>query len=914
MRMHRLRNLSGLLMLLAAPHGAAQDNGAANTVNINSNSSNNGIVNNRTVNNSNFNNAKVNNSNTNNARVNRAVSNNAAKSSRNYSNVKQISSVHNGVVESITPVAPPPRNIAPVPPPPGISEIHAPMSRPRNTVVPNLPSERYEPRAADSELNAYEEQVAMSLRGQLKSDLERYCMDYCSILTLDVVGMEHYDTGNSDLGFENVAAPSGVTRKFRVKKAYSEILVDSRYGSENIDKLQRVFERIIPRYNRPMSLVWNRVSFPENASTQKSEADVRKEFSTQVRGQIEKIVSEFCPTECRITGVNVEVDRASMDEAERGSVQRFLFARDGRGALFVKGVHARVNMNTAMDATRRTQISELMRESLLPFGAVSLDVSAVAFPKPAAEIQKDMDDARRDPYGIEKFSALMKLFKENMVGKEVYKETNTRETSGRETLDTRETVDTRELTQKSTKESELHANTSKQIDAIERVSEKGSLEALLGNKTFVWITVGIGLLLLSLIVFGWYWVRSVLRSPQMNAVLAQGSASVPHGMNQERNQDENIADNVVKEDLIDTGHMISRLEQENLKDECLKVFVAEPKIARETFTRIIKEDGVEETAKFVVIFGEIVIYELLKDLDLKDVLNQLADYVHLNAPQVKSSERVELLRQLKLKLTAAKMKLLTNRTLDVFDFLKAWSPRQILELTRDEPSHVQGVVLTQLSIEKRKLVFEMFGEKERSALLQALSKIDIMPREFLIGTAENMKAKATKSPKFDSENVRGTDVLLDLLASSSPEQQISLMGELDKSNPEAAWRVRSSLVTKDTLLGIADGALVDLMLDFDIREIASFLNAAKVQYRKDFFAKIPREIGVNWAESMDSLEAKDAELAKATEQKLVSKVRSLAAKGVINLTEINERILPRPEARGPATAPSPNSGAKQSAA
>ena len=365
MRMHRLRNLSGLLMLLVAGHGSAQNNGAMNIAPVNAannvrnnssgnsnrntknvtNSSNDAAISNsinarpavnsanklnsRTNNNAANNNAANNNAANNNAANNNAANNNGANygtANNNTTNTtKPISSVRNGVVESITPANTPRQNIVVVPPPPGISEIHTPITNQRVTMAPDLPPEKYEPRVADTELNAYEEQVATGLRSSLKADLERYCMDYCSILSLDVVGQEHYDTGNSDLGFENVTSPSGATRKFRVKKVYSEILVDARYGSENIDKLQKVFDRILPRYNRPMSLTWSRVSFPENASTQKSEADVRREFSSQVRGQIEKIVTEFCPNECRLTHINIEVDRASMDEAERGSVQRFLF-------------------------------------------------------------------------------------------------------------------------------------------------------------------------------------------------------------------------------------------------------------------------------------------------------------------------------------------------------------------------------------------------------------------------------------------------------------------------------------------------------------------------------------------------------------------------------------------------------------
>ncbi len=785
-----------------------------------------------------------------------------------------------------------------VPPPDGISELQR-NPGPQKPAVIHMGQrpERYEPRISDPDIAAYEEQVATSVRQQLKGDLERHCLDYCSILSIEVNAHEVFDTSRSDLGFESVTNPDGVSRKFRVKRVLAEILVDSRYGTENIEKLQHIFDRVSPRYGRPMFFTWSRISFPENAATQKSEAEVRAEFVTQVRHQVDRIISEFCPTECKLSAIDVEVARATMDEAERGSAQRFLFARDGRGALFVRGVQARLSINTAMDATRKNQITELVRESLLPFGSVSLEVNSVAFPKPASEIQKDLDDQRKDPFGIEKFGALMKLFRDNMVGKEVYKETT------KETMDTRERAEsknkdtiTNSSTNSTNERSEAKINNlshEKEITDTKSLSEKNVTSEFLDKRTLGWIALGAGLLLFLVVGSLVYYVRSFMHSPQMKAVIAEGMGQKtldPRAGGEKKDE----TNKPVEQDP-EAGLIRQKLEYERLRDECLKLFVAEPKLAREAFTRILREDGAEATSKYVVIFGEIIVYELLNDLDLKESLNELAEYVHQNAPRVKNAEKVELLRQLRLKLTAAKVKLLANKTLDVFDFLKGWSPRQIFELAREEIPQMQGIMLTQLPADKRKAVFEMFSDHERTPLLEALSQIDIMPREVLIGAAEFIKEKATKNPRFDAENVRGTDVLIDLLTSSSPEQQVALMLQLDTSNPSAAWRIRSSLVSKETLLHLPDNMLVDFMFDLELREVASFLSGSKAQFRSSFFAKIPREIGANWAEAMAG-ESGDPDVAKAVETKILHKVRQLAAKGGINLAEINDRIYPRAQA------------------
>ena len=77
------------------------------------------------------------------------------------------------------------------------------------------------------------------------------------------------------------------------------------------------------------------------------------------------------------------------------------------------------------------------------------------------------------------------------------------------------------------------------------------------------------------------------------------------------------------------------------------MFMEQPKVAKETFSRMIREDGVEFTAKYVNIFGQVVIFELLSDPTLQRDLYELSEFYHRSSFDFSLEEQLELLEKLK---------------------------------------------------------------------------------------------------------------------------------------------------------------------------------------------------------------------------------------------------------------------------
>ena len=65
-----------------------------------------------------------------------------------------------------------------------------------------------------------------------------------------------------------------------------------------------------------------------------------------------------------------------------------------------------------------------------------------------------------------------------------------------------------------------------------------------------------------------------------------------------------------------------------MRDEMVDIFIQAPNVAKETFTRMLQEDGIDHTAKYLYIFGKMIIFELLGDPNLSRSLYELSEYFH----------------------------------------------------------------------------------------------------------------------------------------------------------------------------------------------------------------------------------------------------------------------------------------------
>ncbi|MBF0443527.1 MAG: hypothetical protein HQK54_16595, partial [Oligoflexales bacterium] len=168
-----------------------------------------------------------------------------------------------------------------------------------------------------------------------------------------------------------------------------------------------------------------------------------------------------------------------------------------------------------------------------------------------------------------------------------------------------------------------------------------------------------------------------------------------------------------------------------LKEELTELFMENPKVAKDTFSRILKDFGVEETAKYVHIFGQLIVFELLKDQSMQRDLYELSEYYNNSSFSFTPEEEYELLVKLKTRVTASEIRVLTSKSTEKFDFLNKLDAGQIYNLISDEKLVVQSIVLTQLDRKKRRAVFDMYQGENKVKLMEELSNANAIPKDFL---------------------------------------------------------------------------------------------------------------------------------------------------------------------------------------
>ncbi|MBM3382578.1 MAG: hypothetical protein FJY29_09085 [Betaproteobacteria bacterium] len=769
----------------------------------------------------------------------------------------------------------------------------------------NTPAAYASVSSEDSEKSRYESEIVQSLKSRVQSDLNKYCPDGCSILGIEAEAREVFDTSSASLGFEtNVAAP----RRFSVRRSLVEVLVDNRLGTSNIERIENVIERSSRNYGIAVEIEFIRTTLPDSPQLVRSESQARSLALDNVRSAYEKIVNDFCPEECRLNSVEISTSRMSVDEIQAQPARRIAVIPESKWALYIQGSTVNMSIDEQMPDQRREQIEELMRDSMEAYGAVALNVKKTLFPKSARQLEKDADEMRDDPWGLDKLGRALKVFREFANTKEIIRE---RESLSRETENKTESLaerrsETKESTDKSRESSQLQSQTEN------KVSDKESISSFWSQEKILLAAAVLAVLLIVAAVA----LRVVLTGKQVQHLISEGRGGISDGFSgspDESQIDPSLigvppstrslpqAPSVAQVTTVRspvhlaqglTDELAQRLNTQSLKDELTQAFITQPKLAREVFARVLREDGVEFSAKCVAILGEMVVFDLVSDDDLKKEVALLAEYIHVSTPYVSESEQLTVLRNLKLKITAAKMRIMTQRTKEAFDFLRTQSAQQIYDLIVDESARSQAVVLTQLSTERRRMVFELFAGTLKNDLLRELCIKETLPREYLQNVADALKRKLRQTGVLDGESLGGADVLIDLMERSDRDGQSQMMSDLDVNNPELSRQVRSRLVSVESLAYLSDGLLLEIFLSLEPQTMVVFLAGVREHIRTMILNKAPDEVAADWSSSAASVRSIDPETFRLAEMQVIGKVRGFAANGMLNLFEINEIMFP----------------------
>ncbi len=722
-----------------------------------------------------------------------------------------------------------------------------------------------------------------SVKNRLNPILNRYCFDSCEIVHVDVaVDEEIADT--DDIGFEG-ASNRNAAVSFKVSRVAVEVQIDDRVTEANRDRLLRILQNHTRDFGLKTEIMWRPVTLPNIGKGADGERQLRDNLERRLSKVVEDILRVYCPEQCLIAQINAEGRNIPFDEAQRLPSTQISTDDSARSAFKIDDVTIEISMDEQLDEAVRQKIVNVIRAKTRFVSPVSVNVSTTAFPEPYAKLREKEKASAEDPYGLEKLRQMLVMFRELAGTKEII--TNNSSTNSSTNSSLSNSTEKAENT-----ESSSRLDRSLSTSAMQEYGQTGTQE---------WLMYGlIGLVVAGLVIALLMRVMGANRdakammmpasfaapsqgasptAPQPGAADGQGAAASAEGGGA-------TVTNIEQKRV---GKL--RMQCDQLRSELIQLFMDSPKVARETFGRLLKEDGVEETAKYVHILGHMVIFELLEDPQVQRDLYQLSEYYHNTRYEFTVEDEFRLLQALKTRATASEIRILSRKSLDKFDFLGKLDAEQIYSLIVDEKPQVQSIVLTQLDKKRRMTVFNMYQGESKLKLMGELCRADAIPKDYLANVASALAKKVQARPEFDTENLRSSDILLDLMERADLEEQRGLMANLQKTNADAARGLRMKLVTIEMLPYLKDGHLLELIMGMEREDLLAFLMGTREHIRNLLLGKAPGELAESWVEDLQNMASVDETAYRLVEMKILGRVRSLASNGAISILDINELIF-----------------------
>lgn len=768
---------------------------------------------------------------------------------------------------------------------------------------------------------------------KVQSVLDRYCSQHCQLLEVKV---EVHETipDSDELGFES--QNSAQDAKLEVQNVMPVIQIDNRVLPVDRDRLEQLLRNKIKGMAPEHSIKWEPVDLPAIGSSAPTPSeDLSAQLENRLRRVMNSIIDRYCPDQCLLERIDVEAQPVGPEQLSSFPGDQVVVGKRAEGGLRIQDIRVYLTLDENLMDDEQKRILRLMKAQTRFVNPVEFIVDVTAFPETALDKKRKAQEESSDPYGLEKLRQMLTLFRDLAGTKEVI-QTMTSESRSNIERDT-ESLSSAERTEKHERDSEsrMEKESESSRESREQSSElntqnKESLEKESDRRTDInnesvtnkamsteeMAAYAAGFLLLVTLAAIVIMKVSATNKTAREMVLASAGTGgtgrrravqapaddeggYAEGQN-EAGEDSPRSPGVrVSTAQVSQEKAMLALKLAQLKQDLVQQFVEQPRIARETFTRLLKDDGVAETAKYVHIFGQLIVFELLNDSSLKRDLYELSEFYHRSNFKFDQATELGLLERLKTMVTASEIRLLASQSSDRFGFLNRLDAQQIFNLIADEKPRVQSIVLTQLDRKLRSSVFEMYEGNSKIKLLEELSQAEAIPREFLFNVAQALQKKIQSRSEFDTEQLRSSDILLDLLERSNLRDQRRLMQTLERNNPETARGLKLKLVTVEMLSYLKDGHLLEVILGMEREDLLAFLVGSPEHIRDILLRKAPEELAQSWIEDIRNISGIDDNAYRTAEVKIKARLRGLANNGAISMLDINELIYSGKDSEAP---------------
>lgn len=732
-------------------------------------------------------------------------------------------------------------------------------------------------RVESTQRNA-EEQV----RRLVEPLLDKYCPEQCKLLAVNAQ-VEVATPETIAPGFDEVDTSSAAMTELAPSGARIKILMDDKVGPVSRGKLLELVQQYLETLEYPVKIDTQIAHFPAPVGSESRVAELRQKVVKQFRTTMEELFAQFCPDQCLLADFDVQTVAVNSEEAQYGKPGEFI--QDGGVAIRIKDITGTVLMDDLLTPEEQKNVLEMAKLKTNQFKNVSLTSKAMHFPHAdyMNATTRGVNGKGLSGHGQESDKSTNRSLASDT------KESNSNNTSTNNTEKNQQNSSVNNASKETTSENNQRQEKFERFEKIERVESGDAVQAEL--KKFGMYGLIFACAVLSLLIFVAMAAMRPRRadgSPSDSPItrIVQSITSDPAG---DRNGTGPSTSNITADDH--RSVVALRYEVERLTEEMVAVFAQHPKVAKQVFSRVLTEEGVETTAQYIHIFGESIVLDMLRDPSLQSDLSELMEFYAKNPIEMKDEEKLDLLKKLHNRTVAGKLVVMGNRSSNLFDFLAEMDGQQIIELIRTESLTVKSILLTQVDPQKRQAIYTQLDEDTRMKLLTELSRIDYLPRDYIFNVANALKRKRRDNPRLNTEALPGSEVLVNLLERTGVAIQRSVVKNLEVTAPESARTVKSKLVSIDTLRFLRDGQLLEVVLSLRHDELLQFLKGAPAEIKTAIFAKSPKELVLELEEELINIGSVSREMYSGIERKVLNRMKMMANDGLINLVETNERMF-----------------------
>lgn len=710
----------------------------------------------------------------------------------------------------------------------------------------------------------YEQKV----RNLIEPVLSRYCTDDCRLLNVKV-DLESASADWVSPGFEEPTAPQDAV----AAQAEVKMLIDDKIGKSRKARIESLLNQYFESLDFPVTLKMKSVAFPTERENSVKIADLRERIRKQFEGSITEVLAKYCPRHCLFSQFELETEVVHPDEAQSGNPGEYF--EHGGFALRVDSISGTIAFDEQIPESDRRGLVDLITLRTQRFSNVEIKEKILPFPKLR---EADGSDVWQSPFAADGSGAARTNSRNEKL------DSHQNEIRTKEAYENREQKSLSQNDEKVARDEKTSRDEKySRFEKIERVESGDALHQEF--QTLKWSGLALAIVILAALL--WialkpYRVHSKIESETKAAPIV---IPPPPRFTQPEAAEGTVLIRAEK------ANLTNRIKIQRLRDELLAIFVENPKVARYVFSKVLLEEGIETTAAYLSIFGETIVLEILKDPSLSTDLSHLIEFYATTPITIEEDQELELLQALHARTISGKIKVLSHRTKTSFDFLNELDARQVFALVDQESAAVKAVVLTQLDARKREEFLSLVEPDARLKLMNELSRMDYLPKDYIKNIANALERKSKDNPKFNTESISSSEILVQLLESSDRDMQNEVFRSLEAEHPNQARRIQSQFVTLDSLRFLPDGKLVEVLLALKHDELLTLFKSMRGDLAEQLMNQLPSDLAGDLNEELASTTQPSREQSSVVERKVIHRVRNLGRDRQIDLEEINRQLM-----------------------